>query len=469
MKKAWRVVILVALLFGLFAVPASAAAPAQSYLLLSSGASLPNGIEASVAKAGGEVTNLIPEAGIAVASSSSANFKAKAAKITGIRAVVPNIKIKWIDPDMQVEVSEEIGYPPNSGSADYYFDLEWGMTAVKAVDAWNAGYTGAGARVAVLDSGIDRTNPDLAPNLNVDLSASFVPGEGPFYDLPGITFSHGTHVAGTIAAAWNNWGVIGVAPDAELVSVKVLSQVSGSGSWEGVIAGIIYATDIDADVINMSLGGIVYRGGFVDEDGVYVSAKEVNELINAMNRATSYAWKNGSLVVASAGNDAIDFNHTADLVDMPAQAVNVVTVAATAPVGWALDPANADLDVPTTYTNYGTSAIDLAAPGGDGAYPGNEICTVGIVTNPCWVFDYVFSSGPCYGGSCGFYWAGGTSMAAPHVSGVAALVVGKYGGEIGAAQLASILQQTADDVGKPGKDMWTGHGRVNAYEAVMAK
>lgn len=110
----------------------------------------------------------------------------------------------------------------------------------------------------------------------------------------------------------------------------------------------------------------------------------------------------------------------------------------------------------------------VSAPGGDDAYPGNENCTLplvspaGTITRPCWVFDLVLSPGSQSGSS---FWAGGTSMAAPHVSGVAALPVQKYPG-ISVGDLKTLLKNTADDEGANGADPYHGHGFVNAYRAV---
>ncbi|MGD9489910.1 MAG: S8 family serine peptidase [Calditrichaceae bacterium] len=426
-----------------------------SYILISSTNKLPAGLEQSVAKINGRLTNSISEIGVAVVESAEPDFISKASKIKGVRSVVNDYTVQWLDPDMRREaLDEDFGNPPTSGDDDFFFDLQWGHDAVDAPEAWAAGARGAGVRVAVLDDGIDSDHPDIAPNLNTALSASFVPGE-PFEYLnnfPGDPFSHGTHVSGTILAADNGYGTIGIAPEAELVMVKVLSSFTGSGAFSWVINGIIYAANIDADVINMSLSG-----SFPQNLG-----REAAELKVAINRATTYAYQKGTTVIAAASNDALDRDHDKSLLILPADGPNVIQISSTAPIGWAVDPTT-DLDVfASSYSNYGQSAIDFAAPGGNFVYPGNESCTVAGITRPCWVFDFVFSTGS----SGSWYWSVGTSMAAPHAAGVAALIIGQNGGSMHPAQVESVMRRSADDLGKPGNDDFYGQGRVNAYKAV---
>jgi lantibiotic leader peptide-processing serine protease len=424
----------------------------RSYLIISPRA-LPADLTSAVAAAGGTVTNTIPEVAIAVASSSEPDFPERAAHLG---TVVPNLRLQWVDPARAVQGPsvQQLDDPPFSGSDDFFFDLQWGHAAIAAVDAWNAGERGAGARVAVLDTGYDLTHPDLVPNINLDLSADMT-GEGLQYTLPD-PFSHGTHVAGTIAAAENDFGVIGVAPEAELVLVKVLSD-EGSGTFEDVIAGIVHAGNVGADVINMSLGGELPRRGVPEED---LSAAGAAVLANAVGRATTYAYRQGATVIASAGNDASDGDKDQDLLHLPSDAPFVLSIAATAPIGWATDPLTTFLDNPASYTNHGRSVIDLAAPGGDFVYPGEEDCAVAGLVRPCWVFDLVFSTG-----NGGWYWSAGTSMAAPHAAGVAALIVGANGGSLHPARVERALVRSADDLGPAGRDPFYGMGRVNAGNA----
>ncbi len=427
----------------------SASSSNNSFLVISNTNKLPKNLVKDLTDANGTLTSAISQVGIAIVESNDPDFKAKASKIKGVQSVVPNLTVQWLDPnEKNVSLEADFGNPPTSGDDDFYFDLQWGHDAIDAPEAWDAGYRGAGVRVAVLDGGFDLDHPDLAPNI-LTLSKDFT-GEGLQYTL-GDTFSHGTHTAGTIGAADNGFGTIGVAPEAKLMLLKVLSD-EGSGNFGVLIEAIIYAADNEADVISMSLSGSwLKRWG-----------SEYAHLTNAVNRATTYAYQKGSTVIAAAGNDGWDRDHFfGDLVISPADGPNVISISATTPIGWALD-SSTNLDIPASYTNFGQSAIDFAAPGGDGLYPGNEFCTVGNAYAPCYVFDLVFSTG-----NGGWYWSAGTSMATPHAAGVAALIIGKNGGSMKPAQVEAVLRKSADDLGKPGNDDYYGAGRVNAYRAVM--
>lgn len=469
MKRSLTLLVLLALLVAVLPTPVAAGAESRSYLILAEGNKLPKKLANKVADAGGTLTRTVPEIGIAVATSSDPDFATQAAKIKGLRSVVLDVKVQWIEPFEKEAIEVEVGNPPFSGDDDFYFDLQWGHDAVDAPEAWDAGALGAGVRVAVLDTGFDLDHVDLAPNINYALSANFVPSETLWYALPD-PFSHGSHTAGTIAAADNGFGTIGVAPEAELVLVKVLSD-AGSGAFSWVIAGIMYAADVDTDIINMSLGATLSKHGFIDDDtGEWVSANEVAELRVALGRATTYAYQQGTTVIASAGNDARDGDHDKDMIHLPSDSPHVISVAATAPYGWAVD-FTADLDEPAHYSNYGQSVISFAAPGGDWDFSyvpeGWNLCVVGFTVHYCFVFDYVFSTGsnldPMW---ATYFWGSGTSMAAPHVCGVAAIIIGENGGDMHPAQVEAALRKSADDLGKPGNDDYYGRGRVNAYNAV---
>lgn len=436
-------------------VAGSVAAPAlaDDFLVIANGNSLGKGFATKVEKAGGTVTRTIDEAGVARVRAADAGF---AAGLKGV-TVLPDVRVRMIPPTEEFAVTAEqaeaaAANPPASGDDDFFFDLQWGNDAVDAPEAWAAGQRGQGVRVAVLDGGFDTDHPDLAPNINYGLSTNFVAGETLEYALPDA-FSHGTHVAGTIAAADNGYGTIGIAPEAELVLVKVLGD-DGEGSFADVISGIVYAGSIHADVINMSLGASIPQGLGVDASGVAA-------LRTAMNRAVNYASQQGATVIVAAGNDASDLDKDKSTVVFPADMPHALSISATGPTNWALDPATS-LDGRAIYTNYGRSGIDFAAPGGDyhslATPEGTGVCTVAGVTNYCYVFDFVFSTGS----QGAWYWSVGTSMAAPHASGVAALIIGEHGGSMQPARVRAELQKRADDLGQPGNDPTYGAGRVSS-------
>jgi subtilisin family serine protease len=199
-----------------------------------------------------------------------------------------------------------------------------------------------------------------------------------------------------------------------------------------VLAGMLYAAAIRVDVVNMSLGGTCD-----------ISDPDCRDIKRVYDRVVRFMNRQGVTVIASAGNDAINFDANRNLIDLPAMADGVLGISATGPLGWAVFPV-ADPRRPASYSNYGRRVVDFAAPGGDFAYPGNEACTVGIFTIPCWAFDMVPS--PAEASSVGVfvYWAAGTSMAAPHVAGIAAQIVGANGGSMNPNQVEAALRRFAE-------------------------
>lgn len=420
-------------------------APFKNYIVISASSTMTKSVENFLKTSGGEIISSTPEIGISVVSSKDANFIGNTMKNQEVASVVPDYEIQWIPSDN----AEQEVTPPSIGNAEPFYGYLWGMDAIDAPQAWNAGFTGKGASVFVLDSGIDAEQGDLSPNLNTSLSASFVPGED-WNIREGRYFNHGTHVAGTIAAAQNNYGVIGVAPDAELVAVKVLSEYSGSGAFSWINAGIVHAANKGADIVNMSLGGTVNKNGgyIIDADGkrFNIPADNIQALILAQQRAVDYAFSKGVTIIASAGNDGVNYDGNTSYLKLPAGLNNVISISATAPEGWNFDPSS-NYDVPSSYTTHGRSLIDLAAPGGDGDVS---------------LFDMIVSPGS--GG--GYYFSAGTSMAAPHVSGVAALIIAKNGGQMDPYEVEQKMINTADKVGGNGNHVYFGKGRINAHRAV---
>jgi subtilisin len=275
-----------------------------------------------------------------------------------------------------------------------------GVHQIKSPAAWDCS-RGKAIKVAVLDTGIDGAHPDLAPNYKGGIS--FVPGEGSPMDFNG----HGTHCAGTIAAAINGVGVVGIAPAAYLYAVKILSR-TGAGSWSWLISGINWCISNGMRVLSMSLGG--------------PSAPAALETI------CNLAWNRGLLLVAAAGNSGPPPAGTPSSVGFPGKYRNVIAVSA-------IDNAN----VIAPFSSRGPE-VELCAPG------------VGVL-----------STAP--GG--GFATMNGTSMACPHVSGAAALAWGghRYASNV---TIRRLLAWTSDNLGIPGRDPLFGYGRVDAEQAACA-
>ena len=437
---------------------------AKSYVIVvqSQSASATAAVAAHAASLG-TVNAELDAIGVVTATSSDPNFAAAIAADPNVDDVGEDPLIPWVNNERVVDAGFNADGLLPPANVEPRSPLQWNLRVIHADQTaanGDRGNTAVRARVAVLDSGIVTDHIDIQQNLNLGLSKSFVPTE-PNLDPPPNTFNHGTHVAGIVAAPINGVGVQGVAPDAELVAVKVLNA-AGSGQFSWLLPAIEYASGplVHADVINMSLGAVFDR---INTGGAKGPAGGTGPLMAALNRAINHAQANGTLVVSAAGNNAVNLNGR--LASIPAQSGNGMAVSATAPIGWATfaNPADANYDFLASYSNIGRSVVNVAAPGGDASFPGNQNCTVAGVTRPCFVFDFVLSPAAS---NNGYFFAAGTSMSAPHVSGVAALIVGKYG-HMSPSQLRARIEQTADDLFKPGVDDQSGSGRVNALRALQ--
>lgn len=282
--------------------------------------------------------------------------------------------------------------------------IGWNMELIEVPDVWTTS-SGSGVKVAVIDTGIDNDHPDL----NVAGGVGFadkkwrVVTETNKWDDDN---GHGTHVAGTIAALNNEIGVVGAAPDVSLYAVKVLGK-DGSGYVSDIIAGIDWSAQNDMDIATMSLGGSGSSQAFQD-------------VINA-------AHNSGVLIIAAAGNGG-DGNILTTETSYPAAYDNVVAVAAT--------------DSNNNVAGFSNSGpyVDIAAPG--------------VYIRSTWN-DGLYNT------------ISGTSMACPHVTGVAALVLAKDP-SLTPSDVESILTSTATDRGIVGFDNSYGYGLVNASAAVAA-
>lgn len=399
---------------------------------------------------------------------------------------------------------------------------QWGMQMIGATpETAHRVATGQGVTVGIIDTGIDGSHPDVAPNLDRQRSRDFV--------LPGATADrdpagHGTHVAGVVAAASNDLGISGVAPNATLVNLRA-GQESGHFFVYEVVSSLVAAGDLGLDVVSMSfytdpwLYNCASRADYISGSVTDEQIAEQGMIRQVMLDALKYAHDRGVTLVAAGGNEHLDMSAperfdttspssspeagrarartvTNNCLDLPAEGPNVVTVSSVGPSGTKAD-----------YANYGLGSIDLVAPGGwlgdrPGTPQSHQAGNLILSAFPQEAAQHlqladqfgqptdVFSLRDCRGSSCGFYtYLQGTSMAAPFVAGVAALIIQRHG-RIGPEQVAAILTGTATDqpcppggvadystagrpsswkatcVGTPAENSLHGHGVVNAMGAV---
>ena len=339
--------------------------------------------------------------------------------------------------DLPVDPQEQQEDQTQSATDEPLYEFQWDKQVQNIPDVHER-TRGEGSRVAVIDTGVDPDHPDLEHAVNEDLSRSFTADGGDYTDVE----YHGTHVSGIVAANdQNERGIVGSAPGTDLVALRVFERFGGA-TFGDILAAVVYSAEIDADVANLSLGAYpISREGLGSFYG------------KVLNKTMTYANKEGTLLVIAAGNDGADLQHDKGVISLPNEGAQGHSVSATGPIGF--NPGTGESEepayTPAPYTNYGTNAIDLAAPGGN---------TAGSFED--WVFstiptDFAFFSPYAY--------LAGTSMAAPQVTGAVALVKSINPG-YNANQVESTLQRTAD-VPDGYDKAYYGKGFLNPLEAIQ--
>ena len=412
-------------------------------------------LTAAVASVGGAVARVLPELGLATVTGLDDARAARLARSPGVTSATRDLVVQWIAPlapsvglvEADADVLPAAQNPPQTAP---FLGLQWNLRTIHAPEAWATGNLGQGVRVAILDTGIDDTHPEMQGRVDRPRSFAFTPNQfaGSCGAAPCPTWGddnlHGTHVASVIAS--NAFRTASIAPGASLIAVKVLNR-DGAGTFGTIIAGILYATNVGADIINLSLGAYFPK-----------NAPGGGQLNGALAKAVNYAVSHGVFVVAAAGNDGANLDADGNFISAPAQSGAAFAVSATGPLG------QVNFDQLAFYSNFGRSGPAVAAPGGN-FLPGPPpvVDVRDLVLGPC--SRQSLEIPDCATGT--FYvFAAGTSAASPHAAGVAALVEGHAGGGLTAGQLRTRIEQSADDLGKPGVDLVYSHGRINAFRAV---
>jgi len=409
---------------------------------------IPISFQSSLASLDGALVSIHNGAGIAVVGDLTDAEAATLAKETGATDFVADVGVRLRlgglgeASDPRISIATAAPSPENAA----VYPWQWHLRAIGADKAWAAGRLGSpDVTVAVIDTGVSYEHPDLAGRVDLSRSVSFVPsddadvaaifpGRHPVTDL----FFHGTHVAATITS--NAQIAAGVTSNVTIMGVKVLSRW-GEGTFSGVLDGVLWAADHGADVANLSIGDTLPK----TSNGRYVAM---------IQQAFTYANRKGTLVIVAAGNESRDLDHDQSGFNMYCNAANVVCVSATGPsVADGIAGPWTGVDDFAWYSNYGRSAISVAAPGGTVAARVWAACSKTSLLVPfCQTSDEVLG-------------IGGTSMAAPHVAGLAALIVEDVGhGK--PAQVKTRLQRSADDLGPRGLDPYFGHGRISVPNAL---
>lgn len=440
------------------------AEPVSRYIV--SARRLPRNFESTVEALGGTVAFQHDKTGLALVDGLSGAAANDLLAVRGIDAVVADLELTREPTGTdQAPIDASLNSPASAFA--YTNGYQWHLDAVGAPAAWAAGRTGSSdVTVAILDSGLDPAHLDLNGRIDASRSRSFLPPGEFDYLIRDFNFptypdwldlnGHGSHVGSTVAS--NGIVAAGVTDEVTLMAVKVC-RYSNSCSGAAIIAGILHAADSGADVANMSLGGAFDKSdaaadGFAGYTGF-------------LNRVFNYARSKGMTIVVSAGNEATDLDRNGDIYKTYCDTPATICVSATGPQ--ASDDVRFgpwyDITGPSSYTNYGRSAIDLAAPGGnfDPINGGGFVWAACSSTEVEQVGSQLFAT-PCTFNVTFFQGLAGTSMAAPHVTGLAALLVEDYGRN--PRRIQNRMQQKADDLGSRGADPFYGKGYINIPAAL---
>jgi lantibiotic leader peptide-processing serine protease len=443
----------------------AATGPARSYLVVLKSSSPSAGLSA-IGRLGGTIVKR-DKLGVATVSSMSTTFLTDLRATGSVAAVGNDVAFSIGDKDAATtayvpaaqqasDCAAFYGVPVNVGP-EPLSACEWDDRIINASTGKSyAVNRGDGATIGIMDTGIDFSHPDIAPNLDVALSCSFITSDDPLaapvekangdcsnkaavQDLNG----HGTHTASEAASPINGIGTAGVAPEATIVALKA-GNVEGFFFTQGVVDAMIYAGDQHLDVVNMSF----FADPFLFN---CKNSADQRAIVKAIGRASRYAQQRGVVMVAAQGNEAIDLSHpTTDEIspDYPPNSAiprdvgnNCVVVPNELPgvVGVTGVGPSGELSF---FSSYGAGVSDVTAPSGSSGQASNPfgrvLAAYSSTAPPIGLpgRDVQDASGAVYA------WVQGTSMASPHAAGVAALIRSAHP-NMPAGAVQAILQNTA--------------------------
>jgi len=513
--KVWRDAVATAaiLMLAVATNEIASASPAglQTYIVLYKAQAVPAGAAQAIANSGGTLIYRYSEIGVVIARSDSASFRDNILKDNRVENVssTTGFAVKLSDDTL---ATDEASSPPAgdlastpASDSDNLSGLQWDMLQIYTPEAH--AITGGSPSVVVgdIDTGLDFTHPDIAPNYDAANSANCISGAPTPLLVGNDTVGHGTHTAGTIAAAANGIGIVGVAPNVKIAGIKAGND-ENLFFPEAVICAFMWAGSHPIDVTNNSYFADPWRYNCRNDP-------EQRAIWKAEQRAIRYAMSKGVVVVASIGNDFDDLAHPqvdADSPDSPpgsAEERDVKNSCVVIPVeipGVIGVTADGNLREKAFYSNYGVGVTQVVAPGGDSIFQLTAAAPNGRVlsTWPASLFFPPFcrtdlGRGVVDPSGAKYCYQQGTSMASPHVAGVAALIISQFG-KMPPAKVQAYINQTADPLPCPpnpflfpapppfppdaftrpsgdpqtceggiGYNAFYGHGEVNALNAVL--
>jgi subtilisin family serine protease len=442
--------------------PTAGAGTSRTYIVLYKQLAVAGDATATIKAAGGTLVASYPQIGVTIARSSNDAFADTMKRDVKIQGVSATDRFGVQLPDQTEQGSDATADAPSVAAAwgDSLSNLQWDMTQIHAPEAQAINPGSQTVLVGDIDTGLDFTHPDIAPNYDAANSADCESGVAQPLAAGNDANGHGTHTAGTIAAAANGIGIVGVAPNVKIAGIKS-SNDDGFFFPEMVVCSFMWAGTHGVDVTNNSYFADPWLFNCKNDP-------EQRAIWQAETRAIKFAQQNGVVVVAASGNFSDDLaNPTQDVTspDFPegtavtraiSNACAVVPVEVPGVVGV---NANGNQVLKSFYSNYGYGVTDVIAPGGDSLFftpsadvPNGRVLSAwpaAVLNTTCLASRRVVdASGATY---C---YQQGTSMASPHTTGVVALIMSQFPG-MPTGSVIGMLQDTADPLACPTAEQMT--------------